>query len=280
MSLWASPMETEATYAVVNKRKKRGVLKGEGHCTTLPAVKESECPSHPSMVGVWERGNTTPEVFVGDKPAENSVLEEKGLYSTLQLHTPDHSPEGAKKVVKRGKRDGSRMWCVVGVAVGIAAVVAVTCFIVLFIEVTKLQSTITSYQCLLPNDPLMVQLNQSLSNFEEKTAMIYTTLTHELERISEEQVQLKASDEQILLTLQNITLEVNQSVTEFQQQLNSNFTVLREDIMRFNQSLFSSAASCAALPASSPSGYYWVTASSGFAVRVYCDMARSCGNVT
>ena len=40
------------------------------------------------------------------------------------------------------------------------------------------------------------------------------------------------------------------------------------------------AASCADLPPSSPSGYYWVRASNGSAVRVYCDMTRSCGGVT
>ena len=38
--------------------------------------------------------------------------------------------------------------------------------------------------------------------------------------------------------------------------------------------------SCAALPPSSPSGYYWVRNSIGSAVRVYCDMTRSCGGVT
>ena len=41
-----------------------------------------------------------------------------------------------------------------------------------------------------------------------------------------------------------------------------------------------SAISCTALPPSSPSGYYWVRASNGSAVRVYCDMTRSCGGVT
>ena len=29
-----------------------------------------------------------------------------------------------------------------------------------------------------------------------------------------------------------------------------------------------------------PSGYYWVRACNGSAVRVYCDMTRSCGGVT
>ena len=40
------------------------------------------------------------------------------------------------------------------------------------------------------------------------------------------------------------------------------------------------AYSCAALPPSSPSDYYWVRASDGSAVRLYCDMTLSCGGVT
>ncbi len=37
--------------------------------------------------------------------------------------------------------------------------------------------------------------------------------------------------------------------------------------------------SCAALPPSSSSGYYWVRSIIG-SVRVYCDMTRSCGGVS
>ena len=40
------------------------------------------------------------------------------------------------------------------------------------------------------------------------------------------------------------------------------------------------ASSCAALLPTTPSGYYWVSASNGSAVHVYCDMTRSCGGVT
>ena len=45
----------------------------------------------------------------------------------------------------------------------------------------------------------------------------------------------------------------------------------------------SPVASCAALndfSPSSPSGHYWVRSSNGSAVCVYCDMTRSCGNIT
>ena len=43
---------------------------------------------------------------------------------------------------------------------------------------------------------------------------------------------------------------------------------------------FIPASSCSSISSSSPSGYYWVRASNGSAVRVYCDMTRSCGGVT
>ena len=43
------------------------------------------------------------------------------------------------------------------------------------------------------------------------------------------------------------------------------------------------AASCAVIKQfipSSPSGHYWIRSSNGSVVRVYCDMTRSCGNIT
>ena len=40
------------------------------------------------------------------------------------------------------------------------------------------------------------------------------------------------------------------------------------------------ASSCSQISLLLPSGYYWVTASNGSAVRVYCDMTLSCGGVT
>ena len=43
------------------------------------------------------------------------------------------------------------------------------------------------------------------------------------------------------------------------------------------------ATSCAAIlqfDPSSLSGHYWIRSSNGSAVRVYCDMTRSCGNIT
>ena len=68
-----------------------------------------------------------------------------------------------------------------------------------------------------------------------------------------------------------------------QQESIQNFSLLEsrtQHLLRSGLSPSISAISCAALPSSSPSGYYWVRPSNGSAVRVYCDMTRSCGGVT
>ena len=84
--------------------------------------------------------------------------------------------------------------------------------------------------------------------------------------------------------------QLNSSIQLFSQQLRSEFhnqiqqlniSVANEFVEAFRgQSMLNPAGSCAALPPSSPSGYYWVRASNGSAVRVYRDMTRSCGGVT
>ena len=57
-------------------------------------------------------------------------------------------------------------------------------------------------------------------------------------------------------------------------------TQLLIDYLRIGESQENPSPTCAALRGLSPSGYYWVRISNGSAVRVYCDMTRSCGGVT
>ena len=69
------------------------------------------------------------------------------------------------------------------------------------------------------------------------------------------------------------------------QQLSQNISALEyraEQLLSLHPGQFVElpASSCAALLPTTPSGYYWVSASNGSAVRVYCDMTRSCGGVT
>ena len=90
--------------------------------------------------------------------------------------------------------------------------------------------------------------------------------------------------------------ELLDSITLLQETLNSSivlanerYSVLESKTQQLLSTLdslgqpSSPAASCAALldfSPSSPSGHYWVKSSNGSAVRVYCDMTKSCGNIT
>ena len=83
-------------------------------------------------------------------------------------------------------------------------------------------------------------------------------------------------------------LLLNHTIQELSEQMNRGFSTIDGNIQLLNASIENiksssesvPSRSCAALPPSSPSGYYWITASDGSAVRVYCDMTRSCGGVT
>ena len=90
--------------------------------------------------------------------------------------------------------------------------------------------------------------------------------------------------------IEAIFQQLNHNLSQKYSSLQIDLDMLQEESIQ-NFSLLESRAqhlvrnevnviSCTALPPSSPSGYYWVRASNGSAVRVYCDMTRSCGGVT
>ena len=84
------------------------------------------------------------------------------------------------------------------------------------------------------------------------------------------------------LSQQNESIHtLHQQLSQQNERLNS-FTQLLLSVLEgpVGNFPFHPSVSCAALPPSSPSGYYWVRASNGSAVRVYCDMSLSCGGVT
>ena len=56
--------------------------------------------------------------------------------------------------------------------------------------------------------------------------------------------------------------------------------VIRSLTGQYSNLLADSCSLVLQLNPSSPSGHYWIRSSNGSAVRVYCDMTRSCGNIT
>ena len=94
--------------------------------------------------------------------------------------------------------------------------------------------------------------------------------------------QLNTSFDMQLSTLHNQMQQLSDSNTMLQQQLTTlqKDTKLVRNLLELGQLPSYPAFSCAALLPSSPSGYYWVRASNGSAVSVYCNTTLSCGGVT
>ena len=61
-------------------------------------------------------------------------------------------------------------------------------------------------------------------------------------------------------------------------ELNELEVMLTEDVLGQCESF--PVLSCNTLPPSLPSGYYWVLSLNGTAIRVFCEMERSCGGIT
>ena len=146
------------------------------------------------------------------------------------------------------------------------------------------------------NDSVYQQLN-------EKVRQLNTSFNQQLSQQNDsvyQQLQLNEVVQQL-----NTSINVLNSLVEEVHQLNSSTNIklsqqyavinslyqqlrqLDNRTLQLNASLlspghfpFNLLDSCAALPPSSPSGYYWVRASNGSALSVYCDMIKSCGGVT
>ena len=81
-----------------------------------------------------------------------------------------------------------------------------------------------------------------------------------------------------LTSIQSLNNSFNQRASQNQLSTDNTIQQLNNVILQIIQSI--AVLSCAALPPSSSSGYYWVKSSNDTAVRVYCDMTKVCGNIT
>ena len=134
--------------------------------------------------------------------------------------------------------------------------------------------------------------------FVISTGVSYTMISRLRSEITSDRT--KASEdslnEQIITSIQyelkllrNVTYNSRSNVLELMSQLNDlKVSALIEHVNLignavFGKSMFTPAPSCQIIhffQPSSRSGYYWVTSSNGASVRVYCEMTKSCGNVT
>jgi hypothetical protein len=111
---------------------------------------------------------------------------------------------------------------------------------------------------------------------------ICAALIVEVTRLKSENSRIEADQEDRMNSLQ-LSQEVSLQAlnSSIQMNLAQHSELLDElQLLHLGQSQASPVSSCAHLVHSFPSDYYWVRASNGSSVRVYCDMTRSCGGVT
>ena len=184
-----------------------------------------------------------------------TMSEENAYASVIADEVAPIDKVKAEKEEKGGNRGVHVCWLAVFafVVVVIMAIVQVTCLIAILVNVAELKAEEDSLQ----------QLTQSNGIILNNSILLLQQLTQSNEIIINNSIELNC---------QQLSQEYKMAV----QFLNSSITEAIRDLGVY----ILQSSSCAALPPSSPSGYYWVRASNGSAVQVYCDMTRSCGGVT
>ena len=206
----------------------------------------------------------------------------------------------------------SKKWkCLTATSFIIIMLMLVTgCFVLLFLELANLKSELSSFKQTLPSERAQ-QLNTSIEGsfstiedrFEDIVKLQNSSMQQLLSTIDDQltELDLHITELEDTENLQNnkiqqinVSFQVQERLQGTVNQLNisTRLTELEDTENLQNNKIQQINAllpglhpsfltiSCAALPPFFPSGYYWVRASNGSAVRVYCDMTRSCGGVT
>ena len=291
-------------YAVVDKSKKKNCSPCKEESTVggafmSPLYDAVEADLESRSVPVDNQG----------PDAEYSVLARDGVYpralpagaAATTAHGTDQIAGKHNKAKSTSEDVSCKRFICILVTITLVTLISLACLAVLFAEIAKLKSQSVSPQQTsssqqIQNESVFMfqlqQINKSLTSIQDQ---ITTLSREEMENNvaqSNNIQQLNTSIDIQLTTLHNQTQQLSDSNTMLQQQHTTlhnqtqqleNTTIhIHKELLRnlLGQFSFNPAASCAALPPSSPSGYYWVRASNGSAVSVYCDMTRSCGGIT
>ena len=174
------------------------------------------------------------------------------------------SVNASQRVPKKGS--AQKYWCSVIIPVVLFFLFAMSSGLAFtIVKIFELQSRLDSLQYTSDISGLMQNISELRANqFHVKASLM----------------QLEANQSHVKVGLLQLRANVHVSLVE----LRANQSFLSDELdQHILEHLREPAPSCVALLAFSPttpSGYYWVRAGNGSAVRVYCDMTRSCGGVT
>ena len=285
----------------VNPRAKKPAPENSQEYNTLqypmqetPANRTEVFDSTYSMVAL---DNVHSTVNDGDlqsqQPAETDMDTSKGNSKAAAAEEQKHGTTGCK----------TAFICSLITIAAVVIIALIACVAFLFIKVGELEAETASLQpgeLAVLDSSIMGQLQQisesiaRINNLNDsinnRLSVSLTDLKRDLSEVDQTQAnrtqQLNVSVEMRYQQLDLNTEQLNSTVQTNFMQLTDNITTVESKIellinyLQIGQSQDNPLSSCASIVGLSPSGYYWVRTSKGSAVRVYCDMTRSCGGVT
>ena len=183
---------------------------------------------------------------------------EEPVPSSTSCLPVEYSQQEKDKSKSEGSARARRLvnWALLLVVALVLVAAVIACLVITIVVVTPLKSEIKSLQ----------QHTQQINVTSMKRSDTFASMFQSLRML------FKASLSQVNNTLLNLLLLQENNTQE-----------LIYNLLNCGLLITFPAASCATIllfAPSLPSGYYWIKSSNGSAVRVYCDMTRSCGNIT
>ena len=275
-----------ALYAVVDKKKKEKVLIHEVHKNDERIYSNVESENTGSLAKKEEEPQPTYSVLQRDKTSD------------VVLNIPSSRSNCFGDVMSKHSIFEGIVFKICLVVIIITVSFLVLAFVVSagvsYTMISKLRSEINTAHSRplqdVSNKELMSSMLLKLENLENKlstnTMSIYQILMNAssifsiLSDLSSENVYLRDFINKNSSNLLELLKQLNETTTMKYILLTEYINLITLGAGHYE---FSPAPSCRAihiLQPSSTSGYYWVRSANGASIRVYCEMTKSCGNIT
>ena len=233
-------------------------------------------------------------------PSDNAIYEEVKVEPTIPFDMDENKSYGqvsnvASKVEIGGRKCKKGQLFIILILFALLLAIVGAC-VAFSLEIIKLKSDITSLngqiafsfqqlQSKIDTQLEQLKFNESIGHenmvalqFNSSNEMLYQQLSQQNELLNTLYQQLSQQNESFNTQLSQQNESFNTQLSQQNEILTQQYATQLIHTALLGNFPFYPVVTCAALPPSSPSGYYWVRASNGSAVRVYCDMTTSCGD--
>jgi uncharacterized membrane protein len=272
---------TTAVYAIVDISKKQRSNSITEDEVVLPRLDSPVYDMAEIPPPLPERSEIDSEysVITLDNICYQATIIEQGKEAETTIEGPSQTSNADQQMAGGS---GCKVFTCIFITIVIVAVITLICLTILFAEVSKLRTQDATTAQSTINQLLKDDLSSIRCQLTQLSSSVQTQLNVSVDRLNKQLVtELYLQLNRSLNSQQASLLALNSSIQMELSQYSDSLDELQ--LLHPGQTQALPVSLCAALkdlPQSLPSGYYWVRASNGSAVRVYCDMTRSCGGVT